>query len=35
MALVEAGKGEAISRDVVERYMRSGHAGRILVPEVS
>jgi galactokinase len=35
VALVEAGKGEAISRDVVERYMRSGYTGRILVPEVS
>jgi galactokinase len=35
VALVAAGKGEAISRDVIERYMRSGYSGRILVPEVS
>jgi galactokinase len=35
VALVAAGKGEAISRDVMERYMRSGYTGRILVPEVS
>jgi galactokinase len=35
VALVEAGKGEAISRDVIERYMRSGYTGRILVPEAS
>jgi galactokinase len=35
VALVAAGKGEAISRDVIERYMRSGYTGRILVPEVS
>jgi galactokinase len=35
VALVETGKGEAISRDVIEKYGRSGFAGRILVPEVS
>ena len=35
VALVAAGKGGAISRDVMEKYKRSGHAGRILVPEVS
>jgi galactokinase len=35
VALVAADKGEAISRDVMERYGRSGYAGRILVPEVS
>ncbi len=35
VALVEAGKVEAISRDVIERYMRTGYAGRILVPQVS
>jgi galactokinase len=35
VALVEAGKGEAISRDVIEKYKRSGYTGRILVPEVS
>jgi galactokinase len=35
VALVAAGKREAISRDVIERYGRSGHAGRILVPQVS
>ena len=35
VALVEAGKVEAISRDVIERYMRSGYTGRILVPKVS
>jgi galactokinase len=35
VALVAAGKGEAIAQDVIERYMRSGYAGRILVPEVS
>jgi galactokinase len=35
VALVAAGQGEAISRDVMERYMRSGYGGRILVPEVS
>jgi galactokinase len=35
VALVAAGKGEAISRDVLEQYRRSGYTGRILVPEVS
>jgi galactokinase len=35
VALVAAGKGEAISRDVIEKYKRSGYTGRILVPEVS
>ncbi len=35
VALVAAGKGEAISRDVIEKYRRSGYTGRILVPEVS
>ncbi len=35
VALVAADKGEAISRDVIERYGRSGYTGRILVPEVS
>jgi galactokinase len=35
VALVEAGKGEAIAQDVIEQYKRSGYAGRILVPEVS
>jgi galactokinase len=35
VALVAAGKGEAISRDVIEKYKRSGFVGRILVPEVS
>ncbi|AFZ20180.1 galactokinase [Allocoleopsis franciscana] len=35
VALVATGKGEAISRDVMERYMRSGYTGRVLVPEVS
>ena len=35
VALVAAGKGEAISRDVIEKYKRSGYAGRILVPDVS
>jgi galactokinase len=34
VALVAAGKREAISRDVIERYGRSGYVGRILVPEV-
>jgi galactokinase len=34
VALVAAGKGEAISRDVIEKYKRSGYTGRILVPEV-
>jgi galactokinase len=34
VALVAAGKGEAISRDVIEKYKRSGYVGRILVPEV-
>ncbi len=35
VALVAAGKGEAIAQDVIEKYKRSGFAGRILVPEVS
>jgi galactokinase len=35
VALVAAGKGEVIAQDVIERYGRSGYAGRILVPEVS
>jgi galactokinase len=35
VALVAAGKGEAIAQDVIEKYKRSGHAGRILVPHVS
>lgn len=35
VALVEAGKGDAIAQDVIEKYKRSGYAGRILVPEVS
>ncbi|HAJ64909.1 MAG TPA: galactokinase [Cyanobacteria bacterium UBA8543] len=35
VALVEAGKVEAISRDAIKRYMRSGYVGRILVPEFS
>lgn len=35
VALVEMGKVDAISRDVIERYMRSGYTGQILVPEVS
>lgn len=35
VALVAAGKGEAIAQDVIEKYKRSGYAGRILVPEVS
>jgi galactokinase len=33
VALVTAGKGEAIAREVLEHYNRSGHSGRILVPE--
>jgi galactokinase len=35
VALVAAGKGGAIAQDVLEKYKRSGYAGRILVPEVS
>jgi galactokinase len=35
VALVAAGKAEAIAQDVLEKYRRSGYAGRILVPEVS
>ena len=35
VALVAAGKGGAIAQDVIEKYKRSGYAGRILVPEVS
>lgn len=35
VALVEAGKGDAIAQEVIEKYKRSGYAGRILVPEVS
>lgn len=35
VALVEVGKVEAISREVLEQYGRSGHTGRILVPEVN
>ena len=35
VALVAAGKGEAISREVIEQYKRSGYSGRILVPEIS
>jgi galactokinase len=35
VALVAAGKGEAIAQEVVEKYKRSGHVGRILVPELS
>jgi galactokinase len=35
VALVAAGKGEAIAQEVLEKYKRSGFAGRILVPEVS
>ncbi|HEY9602095.1 MAG TPA: galactokinase [Allocoleopsis sp.] len=35
VAFVAAGKGDAIGREVIEKYKRSGHAGRILVPEVS
>jgi galactokinase len=35
VALVAAGKGEAISRDVIEKYKRSRYTGRILVSEVS
>jgi galactokinase len=35
VALIAAGRAEAIAQDVIERYKRSGYAGRILVPEVS
>jgi galactokinase len=35
VALVEMGKVDAISREVLGQYGRSGHTGRILVPEVS
>jgi galactokinase len=35
VALVPTSKVDAIAQDVIERYMRSGYAGRILVPEVS
>jgi len=35
VALVAAGKGGAIAQEVIEKYKRSGFAGRILVPEVS
>ena len=35
VALVAAGKAEAIAQDVIEKYKRSGYTGRILVPEVS
>ncbi len=35
VALVEAGKVDGISREVIEEYKRSGFTGRILVPEVS
>jgi galactokinase len=35
VALVAAGKGEVIVQEVIEKYKRSGYAGRILVPEVS
>jgi galactokinase len=35
VALVAAGKGGAIAHEVIEKYKRSGYAGRILVPEVS
>ncbi|HBB31804.1 MAG TPA: galactokinase [Cyanobacteria bacterium UBA8803] len=34
VALVVAGKVEAIAQDVLERYKRSGYAGRILVPQI-
>ncbi|AFZ14377.1 galactokinase [Crinalium epipsammum PCC 9333] len=35
VALVEAGKGNAIAVDVLERYNNSGNLGRILVPLIS
>ena len=35
VALVEAGKAEAIAQDVLERYHNSGNLGRILVPLIS
>ena len=35
VALVAAGKGEAIGQEVIEQYKRSRYTGRILVPEVS
>jgi galactokinase len=35
VALVAAGKAQAIAQDVIEKYKRSGYVGRILVPEVS
>ena len=35
VALVEAGKAEAIAVDVLERYNNSGNLGRILVPLIS
>ncbi len=35
VALVEAGKAEAIAADVLERYNNSGNLGRILVPLIS
>ena len=35
VALVEAGKAEAIAQDVLERYNNSGNLGRILVPLIS
>lgn len=35
VVLVAAGKGGAITQDVIEQYKRSGYVGRILVPDVS
>ena len=35
VALVEAGKGNAIAQDVLQRYNNSGNLGRILVPLIS
>lgn len=34
VALVEAGKGEAIASNVLERYHKAGYSGRILVPQL-
>lgn len=33
VALVEAGKANAIAQDILSRYNRTGYTGRILVPE--
>lgn len=35
VALVVAGKGQILAPDIIQRYQRSGYAGRILVPDLS